>query len=179
MKAVYLGRFQPLHIGHKKVIERYRNEFDDFALVIGSANKSRTDDNPLTAEEREEVIQECFSDLEILHKDDHESDEKWSKDLEGKVDADIVISQNDLVKQLVKDHTSMEIEEQELCDPEIYSGTEVRRRIKSDEEWRYLVPKCTKEKIEQLVETIKKSGTQYEFEPGWKRKNSYNSTASK
>lgn len=177
MKAAYLGRFQPLHEGHKKVIEKYIDEFEEFVLVIGSADQSRTDDNPLTAEEREEVIRECFPNIEILYKDDHESDEQWSKDLEEKVDANVVISQNDLVKQLIEEHTSMEIEEQELYDPEIYSGTEVRRRIKSDEEWRYLVPKCAKEKIEQLVETIKKSGTQYEFEPGWKRKNAYNSTA--
>lgn len=179
MKAVYLGRFQPLHIGHKKVIERYKDKFEDFVLVIGSANKSRTDDNPLTADEREEIIRECFPEIEIIHKEDHDENEEWSKKLEEKVQADIVISQNDLVKQLINEHTSMEIEEQELYDPEIYSGTEVRRRIKSDEEWRYLVPKCGKEKIEELVETIKKSGTQYNFEPGWTKKNSYNSTASK
>jgi len=72
MKAVYLGRFQPLHEGHKNVIERYKDKYDEFALVIGSADKSRTDDNPLTAQEREQVIRECFPDLEILHKDDHE-----------------------------------------------------------------------------------------------------------
>lgn len=178
-KCIFIGRFQPLHIGHKKVIERYQDEFENFTLIIGSADKSRTDDNPLNAEEREEVIRECFPDIEVIYKDDHDNDEQWSKELEGKVDADIVISQNNLVKQLVKDHTSMDIEEQELYDPEIYSGTEVRRRVKSDEEWRYLVPKCAKEKIEQLAETIKKSGTQYEFEPGWKRKNAYNNTASK
>ncbi len=179
MKAIYLGRFQPLHIGHKKVIERYIDKFEDFTLVIGSANKSRTDDNPLTAEEREEIIRECFPDLKILYKDDQENNKEWSNDLEKEIDADIVISQNDLVKQLVRDHTSMEIEEQELYDPEIYSGTEVRRRINSDEEWRYLVPKCAKEKIERLVEKIKKSGTQYNFEPGWKKKNAYNNTASR
>jgi len=179
MKAVYLGRFQPLHIGHKKVIDRYKDEFDDFALIIGSADKSRTDDNPLTVEEREEVIRECFTDIEIFHIEDHESDKQWSKELEEQFEASIVISQNELVKQLVADHTSMEVEKQELYDPEIYSGTEVRRRIKSDEEWRYLVPKCAKEKIEQLVDTIKKSGTQYDFEPGWKKKNAYNKTASK
>lgn len=176
MRAVYLGRFQPLHEGHKNVIEKYQDRFDDFALVIGSSDRSRTDDNPLTAEEREEVIRECFPEIEILYKEDHESDEKWSKDLEEKVKADVVISQNELVKKLVKENTEMRVEAQELHDPEIYSGSEVRRRIKSDEEWRYLVPKCAKEKIEELVETIKKSGTQYNFEPGWKRENAYNST---
>ena len=170
-RAVYLGRFQPLHEGHKKVIEKYQDEFDDFALVIGSADESRTEENPLTVEEREEVIRECFPEVEILYKNDHENDEQWAKDLEEKVDADVVISQNDLVKQLVREYTNMEVEEQELYDPEIYSGTEVRRRIKSGEEWRYLVPKCAKQKIENLVETVKKSGIQYEFEPGWKKEN--------
>lgn len=177
MKAVYLGRFQPLHLGHKKVIEEYKDEFESFALIIGSADKSRTEENPLTAEEREEIIKECFPDLEILHKDDHESDQQWSEELEDKVEADVVISQNDLVKQLIREHTNMDIEEQELYDPEIYSGSEVRRRIKSDEEWRYLVPTCAKERLENLTEVIKKSGVQYEFEPGWKKKNAYNETA--
>lgn len=176
MKAIYLGRFQPLHIGHKKVIEDYRDKFDDFTVVVGSAEKSRTDDNPLTAEEREEIIKECFPNIEIIYKDDHESDEQWSKELEEKVDAEVVISQNDLVKQLVNNYTGMEIDEQNLYDPEIYSGSEIRRRIKSDEEWRYLVPKCAKGRIEDFVEVIKKSGTQYEFEPGWKKKNAYNDT---
>lgn len=176
MRAAYIGRFQPLHIGHKKVIENYKDQFDDFVAVIGSADESRTEDNPLTAEEREEVIRECFPDLEILYKDDHESDEEWSKELEEKIDADIVISQNDLVKKLVREHTTMQIEEQELYDPEIYSGSEVRRRIKSGEEWRYLVPECAKQKIEDFVERIKKSGVQYEFEPGWKKENAYHGT---
>lgn len=179
MKAIYLGRFQPLHLGHKKVIEEYKNEFEDFVLVIGSADKSRTEKNPLTVEEREIIIKKCFPQLEILRKDDHESDEQWINDLEEKINADIVISQNDLVKQLVREYTDIEIEEQELYDPEIYSGSEIRRRINSDEEWRYLVPKCAKQEIEQLVETIKKSGVQYEFEPGWKKENAYNSTSSK
>ena len=178
-RAVYLGRFQPLHIGHKQVIENYRDKFEDFAIVIGSADESRTEENPLTAEEREEVIRECFPNIEVLHKDDHESDEQWVKDLEEKVEADIVISQNDLVKRLVKEHTEMKVEEQEMYDPDIYSGSEIRRRIKSGEEWRYLVPKCAKEKMEQLVEKVKKSGVQYDFEPGWKKENSYNDTAGK
>lgn len=179
VRAVYLGRFQPLHLGHKQVIEQYQDEFEDFAIVIGSADKSRTEKNPLTAEEREEIIHECFPDIEILHKDDHESDPQWSQDLEEKVDADIVISQNDLVKRLIREHTDMEVEEQKLYDPEIYSGTEVRRRIKSGEEWRYLVPECCRDKMEEFIETVQESGIQYEFEPGWKKENAYNSTADK
>lgn len=176
MKSAFLGRFQPFHLGHKKVVEEYKEEFEEFVLVIGSADKSREEENPLTAEEREDIIKECFPDLEILHLEDHESDKKWCKKLAEKTEADKIISQNDFVQELVKEYTEMDIEGQELYDPEIYSGTETRRRIRSGEEWRYLTPKCARDRIEELTETIKKSGTQYEFEPGWNRENAYHGT---
>ncbi|MFT4868304.1 MAG: nicotinamide-nucleotide adenylyltransferase [Candidatus Nanohaloarchaea archaeon] len=176
MKAVFLGRFQPFHLGHQKVIENYREEYD-LKLVIGSADKSRTEENPLTIEEREKIIRECHPEIKILHKDDHEDDEEWVIGLEEKVDADLVISQNELVKQLIDDHTNMEVVEQELYDEEIYSGTEIRRRMKSGEEWRYLVPNCAVELIDDVEEIIKSSGINYEFEPGWKKENAFHGTA--
>jgi nicotinamide-nucleotide adenylyltransferase len=176
MKAVFLGRFQPFHLGHHKVIENYRDEYE-LKIVIGSSDKSRTEKNPLTVEEREKIIRECYPKIEILHKDDHESDEEWVKELEDKVEADLVISQNSLVKQLIRDHTEMEVVEQTLYDEEIYSGTEIRRRMKSGEEWRYLVPDCAVEKIDAIEEIIKSSGIDYEFEPGWKKENAFHGTA--
>ncbi len=179
MRAAFLGRFQPFHLGHKQVVEEYMDEFEELVLVIGSAGKSREEENPLTSEEREELIKECFPEIQVFHLDDRESDEKWIKDLEKKTGAETVISGNDFVKELVREHTEMEIEAQKLHDPEIYSGTETRRRIRSGEEWRYLTPKCAREKMEEFVEKIKKSGTQYEFEPGWKKENAYHGTADK
>lgn len=177
MKAAYLGRFQPLHLGHRKVIEDYGDRFEKFTLVIGSSEKARTQENPLKAEEREEIIRECYPDIEIIRKKDHESNEKWSREFEAKIDADVVLTQNELVKRLIQEHTDMEIKEQELYDPEIYSGTEIRRRIRSEEEWRYLVPECARGKIEELEQKIRKSGVQYEFEPGWKKENAFHGTA--
>lgn len=171
MKAVFIGRFQPMHNGHHQAIKALKDEYEDLLLVIGSANISGTEENPLTAEEREEIIRSCFPDLSIEHLDDCESDRKWVKKLE-KFDPDTVVSGNSFVRELVEEHTDLSTEKPEMFEPNIYSGTEVRRRIKSDEEWRYLVPGCTKKSIEKYVEKIKKSGIQYDFEPGWKRENS-------
>lgn len=176
-KTVFIGRFQPLHIGHRNVIEEYKGEFENFVVVIGSADKARTKENPLTAEEREGIIRECFPRVEIIHKDDHESDKKWAKKLEEKTEAELVISRNDNVNQPINEHTEMEVKEQKLYDPEIYSGTETRRRVRSGEEWRYLVPECAREKVSELLEKIKESGIQYSFEPGWKKENANHGTA--
>lgn len=171
-RAAYIGRFQPLHQGHYRVIQKYSSEFDDFLVVIGSSDKKKEQENPLSTQERIEIIENCFQDLEIMvKKDQPEKDQEWGQKLEKKTGADIIISQNDHVVDIVKEYTDMEPLRQEKFDPEIYSGQEVRRRIRSGEEWSYLVPKCARDKINELEDVFKKTGVQYEFTPGWKKEN--------
>lgn len=50
--GVYIGRFQPLHIGHQFVIDNALKQVDRLIVVIGSANCARSPQNPFTAEER-------------------------------------------------------------------------------------------------------------------------------
>ncbi|MFB6291895.1 MAG: adenylyltransferase/cytidyltransferase family protein [Candidatus Nanohaloarchaea archaeon] len=180
-RAVYVGRFQPFHLGHFRVVDEYREEFDEFVMALGSADKRREEDNPLTVEERKDVIHQCFPGLHILGIEDEgdteEDNRQWAEKLEEKTGADVVLSQNELVKRLVEEYTDMELLEHQLFDPEVYSGTEIRRRIRSDEEWRYLVAGCAEEKIEEYREIIRKSGIQYDFNPGWKKENASHGTA--
>lgn len=182
MRTVFIGRFQPLHQGHKNVIEDHFGSEEDFAVVIGSADKEREEKNPLSADEREEIIKACFPSLEIFHLEDEGQDEegnkRWIENLKD-LGVDKVISRNDLVKELVEEDYELELLEQDLYDPDIYSGTEVRRRIRSGEEWRYLVPDCCEEQIADKVEVIRKSGIDYDFNPGWTRENAYHETFEK
>lgn len=181
MKTVFLGRFQPFHEGHYKVVEKYQEEYENFSLVIGSAEKERTKNNPLSLEERKEVIKECFPEIEIHGLEDREKNEKgnktWIKNLEEKIGAEKVISGNKLVQRLVREQSSMKIQAPDMHDPEIYSGTEIRRRIRSGEEWRYLIPRDAQEKLEELEEKIKDAGHDFSFNPGWKKENAYHDTA--
>jgi nicotinamide-nucleotide adenylyltransferase len=183
VKAAFIGRFQPFHLGHRNVVEKYREEYDDFCIVIGSAQESGTEENPLTAEEREEIIRECYQEVEILSVEDEGKDEegnrRWIEKIRDRTGADAIISRNDLVREIVENFSDLELVEQDLHDPEVYSGTEIRRRVKSGEEWRYLVPKCAQEKTEEYEEKIEKSGIDYKFEPGWKKENSFHGTAEK
>ncbi|MFB6265574.1 MAG: adenylyltransferase/cytidyltransferase family protein [Candidatus Nanohaloarchaea archaeon] len=162
MKAVFIGRFQPFHRGHHRVVEQYRGEYDDFALVMGSPRKSRSADNPLTAEERKEIIHACFPDLEILELEDEgpteEDNERWARKLVETTGADVVLSQNELVKRLVEEYTDAELVEQELYDPERFSGTEVRRRMREGEDWRELVPECALETVRGYTDTVREAG---------------------
>lgn len=181
-KAVLVGRFQPFHLGHRKVVEKYSDRYD-LVIGIGSANEEGNEENPLSFEDRKNIIQACYPNIEIVGIDDYSRDEeggqKWLEELKDKASPDKVISQNDLVKKLVENDPKLELVEQDMHDPGIYSGTEVRRRIKSGEEWRYLVPECAEEAIAERLEKIKDSGIQYEFEPGWKKENAYHDTYEK
>jgi nicotinamide-nucleotide adenylyltransferase len=177
-KAVFLGRFQPMHLGHHKVIESRRERHERFLVAVGSADREREEENPLSFEERKKIIRTCFPDLEVMPVEDDERTEegnmRWAESLEEKTGADLIITNNDLVRELVKEHTGMETEQQEIHEPGVYSGTEVRRRIRSGEEWRYLVPGCAREIMEKHLEAVRESGRDYEFKPGWKKENMQN-----
>ena len=176
-KAGFLGRFQPFHLGHHNAVKQLNENYSEPVIIVGSSGKSRTEDNPLSFEERKKLIEACHPDIEILKLEDVESDEEWMEKLEG-LDLDKVISRNDNVHKILE-NSDLEVERPQMFDEKIYSGTEVRRRIKSGEEWRYLTPKCSHKALEGLLEAVKKSGTQYNFEPGWERENSYHDTAEK
>ena len=57
---VFIGRFEPFHHGHRAVIERALTLASRVIVLVGSANKPRTNRNPWNAHEREVMILESF-----------------------------------------------------------------------------------------------------------------------
>lgn len=160
-RAVFLGRFQPFHEGHHRVVDEYEDEFD-LVIALGSPEKSRTAENPLTADEREYVIRGCHPELDIVRVRDEDRGEAgypvWADRLVDRTDAEVVISGNDLVQRLVREHTDAEVHQQELHMPDRYSGTEIRRRIRAGESWRSLVPDCCVDRVAEYEGVIRESG---------------------
>lgn len=54
--AVYIGRFQPFHIGHTHAILKASDIADSVVVLVGSSFQPRTSKNPFTFEEREQMI---------------------------------------------------------------------------------------------------------------------------
>jgi cytidyltransferase-like protein len=84
--AVFLWRFQPFHIGHYSIVEKILTEYERLMLVIGSAEKSWTEDNPWTLQEREEIIRasiplELQERMDIIWLDDVPDDDEWCENL--------------------------------------------------------------------------------------------------
>jgi bifunctional NMN adenylyltransferase/nudix hydrolase len=61
--GVYIGRFQPFHIGHEKIARQLLNTCKNIVFVIGSASSPRTIKNPFSYEERCELIRKALEDV--------------------------------------------------------------------------------------------------------------------
>ena len=62
-RGIYLGRFQPYHLGHHEVLKQIVNEVDEIIVGIGSAQKSHEMENPFTAGERVLMVSSAIWNL--------------------------------------------------------------------------------------------------------------------
>lgn len=58
--CVFIGRFQPLHAGHCRVITEGLRLGKFMVVLVGSANNPRTVPNPFTADERIQLVKDTF-----------------------------------------------------------------------------------------------------------------------
>lgn len=57
---VFVGRFQPFHLEHKRIIDIALQKSKNVLVLVGSAGKARTIRNPFTFDERESMIRDAF-----------------------------------------------------------------------------------------------------------------------
>ncbi|WP_456868414.1 NUDIX domain-containing protein [Galbibacter sp. BG1] len=94
--GVYIGRFQPLHIGHEHVIREALSKVETLILIVGSAFQARTPVNPFTFNERKEMIRNVFRHevvtgrLIILPLRDYQPDARWANELRRTVNETVL-----------------------------------------------------------------------------------------
>lgn len=59
---VFIGRFQPFHVGHLEVIQSALEQAENVLVLVGSSNQPRTEKNPFTFEERRRMIVDAVED---------------------------------------------------------------------------------------------------------------------
>ena len=154
MKALFIGRFQPLHNGHLNIIQNASKKYDEIIIGLGSSQYANSFQNPFSSEERQEMIKNSLKQIGIqnyrleLIPDIHDLP-RWASYVISIIsDFDVIITNSPLTKQLFEEK-GYKVEETAIFDRAKYSGKEIRRRIVKDEPWTDLVP-------EPVVEIIKK-----------------------
>lgn len=143
-RGFYVGRFQPYHEGHHSVIKELAETFDELVIGIGSADKSHTRRNPLTAGERHVMLTRSLEPIDIttyvVPIQDIDRNALWVSHVTSLCPPfDVAISNNPLVIQLFED-AGYDVRQGPVFDRETYQGTFVRERILADEPWEHLVP---------------------------------------
>ncbi|NRA86126.1 MAG: NUDIX domain-containing protein [Rhizobiales bacterium] len=104
--GIFIGRFQPLHIGHLTIMSYMQQKYEHVIILVGSANQRISVKNPFSFSKRKAWIEQAFANmtkengaapkLSILPSNDYRyAEKKWEIELNQKVSA--VTSQNDLI----------------------------------------------------------------------------------
>ena len=62
--SLFIGRWQPFHKGHQALIQRVLDEGKNVCVAIRDTEIS--EDNPYTAEEREQMIKDVFPQVKVI-----------------------------------------------------------------------------------------------------------------
>jgi len=156
-RGLYVGRFQPFHLGHLSAIKEVLKEVEELVIVIGSAQYSHNFNNPFTAGERlvmvRTALEECGVDSKrvwIVPVPDVHLHMMWVSSVEGYTPHfDIVYSNEPLTRRLFME-SGYKVKPIRLCERKEYSSTEIREKMLKDQNWEKLVPKSVSTFIKEI-----------------------------
>ncbi|HDI13015.1 MAG: nicotinamide-nucleotide adenylyltransferase [Hadesarchaea archaeon] len=163
-RALFVGRFQPVHRGHLEVFKYILGKCDELVIGVGSSQEGHTFENPFTAEERvvmlERAIEEAGIDrshVRIVLIPDVYDDAKWVSHVRSLTpEFSVVYSGNPWVQRLFRE-AGYEVRVQPQFKREEFQGMEIRDRILKGKRWEHLVPKSVLEFMREIgaVERLK------------------------
>lgn len=144
--ALFVGRFQPFHLGHLKVIKDILKKNDFIVIAIGSSDEKNTDKNPFSFEERKKMIEsalknEKIKNFKIIAVPDVFEDKKWVSIIKKQAKIDVVYSMNAWTIRCFK-NAGIPVKKHKLYKRSELSGTNIRKNMKSGSEWKHYVPKA-------------------------------------
>jgi nicotinamide-nucleotide adenylyltransferase len=155
MKALFIGRFQPFHLGHLSLIQQLSNQYELIIIGIGSSQYHDISDNPFSEDERYQMITQSL-DAVGIHKyrivsiPDIHNPPQWVDHVCSIVsDFDLIITNNPFTKKLFSEKGYM-VKGTTYFDWKRFSGKEIRRRMAEDEPWSDLIPKVVFKIIQDI-----------------------------
>lgn len=160
-RGCFVGRFQPFHLGHRRVVASATDDFDELVVVIGSAGASHSVHDPFTGGERVEMVRRALSGLDLVTYavpvEDVDRHAIWVSHVESMTPAfDAVYANNPLVTRLFEE-AGRDVRDVDMYDRDRLEGTRIREAMVEDEEWRHLVPDPVVSVIQEIggVERIR------------------------
>ena len=154
-RGLFVGRFQPYHLGHHNALINALEMVDEMIVVVGSPKESFQQENPFTAGERIEMIGLALTESGISDKcyivpvADIDEYALWTQRIKSYCPTfDVVFTNNPLVKELFEAN-EYKVEKMVSNNKEIDS-TRVRKKILKGKSLEGLVPKSVEEFMRKI-----------------------------
>lgn len=164
MRALFVGRFQPFHLGHGEVLRIILEVADELIIVVGSSQKSHDLDNPFTTGERISMVRAALDEMEIppsryyiIPVPDSTMHACWASTVIAYCPPFHVVYSNEPLTRRLFREAGITVRGIPLFQRELYSATEIRQRILAGKAWRTLLPQRVVAVIEEIkgIERIK------------------------
>jgi nicotinamide-nucleotide adenylyltransferase len=154
MRGFYIGRFQPYHDGHHRMVAEIVSEVDELVLGVGSAGHSHTTRDPFTAGERVMMVTKSVAEFDcttyVVPIEDLDRNSVWVSHVQSMSPSfDVGYSNNPLVIQLFEE-AGVEVRQSPMFNRDVLEGTELRDRMIEGGEWQHLVPDPVVEVIDEI-----------------------------
>jgi nicotinamide-nucleotide adenylyltransferase len=145
-RGLLIGRFQPFHNGHARLVEEIVEDVDELVFAVGSAGDSHTIRNPFTAGERIMMVTKSLEAMPIdttiytVPIEDLNRNSVWVSHVQSiSPRFDIAFSNNPLVIQLFIE-SGVEVRQTPMFDRETLKGSEIREMMTDGDDWQIHVP---------------------------------------
>ncbi|MBI2542041.1 nicotinamide-nucleotide adenylyltransferase [Candidatus Woesearchaeota archaeon] len=160
-RALFIGRFQPFHNAHLKVVKDILKNFDEITIAIGSSKEKNTAENPFSYIERKKMVEKALKSNKIKKYSiypvpDLYNDRKWAGYIKKNLpEFDAVYSGN---LWTLKCFRKNKLNAKKIRIMQGISSTIIRNRIIKNKSWKKYVPKEIADYIGKIkgAERIKK-----------------------
>ena len=156
-RGLYVGRFQPFHLGHLEAIQDVLKEIEELVIVIGSAQYSHNIHNPFTAGERLVMIRQAlldagvdYSRLWVVPVPDVNLHMLWVSALEGYTPKFNVVYSNEPLTRRLFMEAGYKVNSIRFFQRKVYTSTLVREKMLAGESWTKLVPQSVADFINEI-----------------------------
>ena len=156
-RGLFVGRFQPFHLGHIEAIKDILKEVDELVIVIGSAQYSHTVNNPFTSGERLTMVRRALEEARIDYSrvwvvpvPDVHLHMMWVSAVEGYTPSFSVVYSNEPLTRRLFIEAKYRVKSIRFHERKLYSSTEIRERMLKEESWEKLVPRSVAVFIKEI-----------------------------
>ena len=146
MRALFVGRFQPFHLGHMHAVRKIVAKYGSVTIAIGSSNLSRTKENPFTYSQRRKMVLAALKSepslagrYSVVALPDLESDAQWREKALSLGKFDAVVTGTAWVARCLKGY--LKVERPAYLRRVELNATRIRKIVRGGSgNWRKLVP---------------------------------------